>query len=225
MSDGQQQGRFDEQTSPGHAAIGEPGTQQPDMNAPFRVAEFSALRQEIIKHIDLQHQLLALAVVVTGSLITIGLQANAGVGAAALFMTPVLTAALASALGAHEQAIGIVAEYIRTQLEAHAIGQGWESYLFAKSKHVSGVEAAPYFGLFLTAELGAVVLGVSRLAAVLVFVTPASSATQLDLQTVHSLALPLAILLSLDLLAGIRTLVVLRPRWRLKRAAAVPKAA
>ena len=45
-------------------------------NFPFLISEYSALREEIVKRIEIQHQLLSLALIATGTILTIGFQTS-----------------------------------------------------------------------------------------------------------------------------------------------------
>jgi hypothetical protein len=190
-----------------------------DANSPFRVAEFTALREEILSHQDVQYQLVALAVIAGGTLTTVGLQGNAGFGAAALFIYPIFAVFLASTFREHGATIDRIAKYIREQLESQIRGNGWETQLFnerqqlyarprkrrrdAKARIINFVRA-PY-RIFLGIELGTMILGVSRLAGVLIFNPLITTSSSQDLQAVNTFKFPLAVLLCLDLWASMQT--------------------
>jgi hypothetical protein len=94
--------------------------------ADLKVQEFVALRQEIIKRIELSYQFINLTIIAAGAIFTVGLQGDAP--ASILLMYPIVSTFLVSGIANHSDAVGKIAYYIRTRHEAVAGGM-WEQYL------------------------------------------------------------------------------------------------
>jgi hypothetical protein len=92
----------------------------PDQDSPdnlgdaFFLSQFRALRDEMVKHIELRDQLLSIALIAFGSLSAAMAQ---NPKAPFLFLYPVLALFLASAWGYHERVIRRIGAYIRDELE------------------------------------------------------------------------------------------------------------
>lgn len=90
------------------------------------IAEFNALRDEIVKHIEIEHQLLSLALIALGTILTVGFQTK---NASLIFLYPVLGMFLSIVWLANFKVVYNLANYIYSRIETHA-GQnniGWES--------------------------------------------------------------------------------------------------
>lgn len=122
------------------------GSTEPEANsnAQLRSLEFTALYSEIENRSNNQHQLVSLAIVAAGTILTIGLQQNADLAVYALLVYPIIAMFLAVAWEYHDFWIGQIAEYIHNHLEQ---GQGWETYLRRIRVNTKGF-TAPEQGLF-----------------------------------------------------------------------------
>jgi hypothetical protein len=91
----------------------------------FLVSEFTALRTEILKRIELQHQLLSLTLVVFGTILSFGLQVHSS---SIVLLYPILAFFLSSSWTYHGRAVRDIVVYIRNQIEAKILGDnlGWE---------------------------------------------------------------------------------------------------
>jgi hypothetical protein len=49
------------------------GTTKPELTA-FKIAQYTALRDEILKRLEMQHQLIALALIALGTLVTLSVK-------------------------------------------------------------------------------------------------------------------------------------------------------
>jgi hypothetical protein len=100
-----------------------PATSEPKEAASFLLAEYTALRNEILKRIEIQHQLISLALIAAGTFITLSKQASTTV----ILAFPVLALFLAIAWSHSEVRIRQIAVYILC-IEDKLLGgnRGWE---------------------------------------------------------------------------------------------------
>jgi hypothetical protein len=91
----------------------------------FLLAEYVQLRQEILKRMEIQHQLITLSLTAFGVLTTIGLNNN---NVAALLTYPIVTLFLTAAWSQHDLRIGQLGYYICKDIEECflASDMGWE---------------------------------------------------------------------------------------------------
>jgi hypothetical protein len=103
-----------------------------DNEADFLKQEYQALRGEILKRTELQHQLISIAVVAFGSLLAIGFGKDGSPRAVLAY--PLLTVALSAAWSQHDIRIKQLGTYINEHIEAELAGKGkgWE-HLLARS--------------------------------------------------------------------------------------------
>src|SRR5712692_7428109 len=90
-------------------------------------AEYTSLREEIIKRIEIQHQLLSLALIAPGTVLAIGFQTRS---ASLLFVYPLLGMFLSAVWLSNSIAIHDIAGYIRSQIQPR-VGEGraiWERH-------------------------------------------------------------------------------------------------
>jgi hypothetical protein len=124
-------------------------------------AEYTSLREEIIKRIEIQHQLLSLALIAPGTVLAIGFQTRS---ASLLFVYPLLGMFLAAVWLANSLAIHDIAGYIRSQIQPR-VGEGraiWERH--RASIDTSRVRLLHFWGtrgIFIGTELLALVAGVT----------------------------------------------------------------
>ena len=91
----------------------------------LRLAEYSALRVEILKRTDIQHQLLSLSIIALGTFVTFGLEDSPTL----LLVYPILAAFLSASWSHHDIRIGQIGQFIRDYHEKKFFGKenGWES--------------------------------------------------------------------------------------------------
>ncbi len=96
-------------------------------NLSLVITEYNALREEILKRIEIDHQLIALALIAPGTLLTIGLQVRS---ASIIFVYPFLALFLSMIWVLNETGIHEAGEYIRDRIESK-VGEnciGWQHY-------------------------------------------------------------------------------------------------
>jgi amino acid permease len=127
------------------------------------IAEFQALRDEILKRAEFQYQVINLTLIVASAFLSIGAQTN--VAASVLLVYPLIALFLSSAWANNGNHIKRIGRYILRCLEAKAIGLGWESYI----KQQTGVQRPEFLetistsGLFLVTEFLSVGLALTKL--------------------------------------------------------------
>ncbi|MEV6823915.1 hypothetical protein [Amycolatopsis sp. NPDC051102] len=102
-----------------------PRTDQADQ---LTAVEFASLRTEIVKHYEIQFQLVAVAVVALGTMLSVGYQTK---NAAIMSLYPLLSLMLGAYWLNMAEAILRCADYIRSTIEPlmRASHVGWESHL------------------------------------------------------------------------------------------------
>lgn len=127
----------------------------------IRLTEYQALRAEILKRFDIQHQLLSLAVIAAGTLFVAGIQyANPTVGALIILGYPVLSLFLAAGWGHHDRRVWQAATYIRERIEPK-VGVdrlGWEHFHPASSVG-PGLQFLAARGVFIGTQVFAILVG------------------------------------------------------------------
>lgn len=90
----------------------------------FLLAEYAQLKGEILKRSEFQHQLISIALVALGALITVGVRDSP----AALLAYPMLALFLSAAWSYNDAQIAQLGIYIRHRIEEKLIGEGlgWE---------------------------------------------------------------------------------------------------
>ena len=147
----------------------------------FLMAEYNVLREEITKRIEIEHQLVALALIAPATIFTIGFQMK---DASLLFLYPALACLLSFVNAANAQHIHYTAEYIEKCIEPcmgsdtplivinrtgkieKRIGSiGWQHYKnLNKKKFAFGfiMGALASRGIFIFTELLALILGLVK---------------------------------------------------------------
>jgi len=100
-------------------------------------AEYSALRDEVLKRVALRYQILRLAVITTGVILALGLRDD--VSTKVLLLYPILALFLATDWIHNGTAINKIGTYIRNELEPY-LHMRWETVLQESDP--------PYFGKF-----------------------------------------------------------------------------
>ena len=90
----------------------------------FLLAEYTELKGEISKRTEIQHQLVSIALVALGALITVGVKDSP----AALLAYPMLALFLSAAWSYNDIQIAQIGKYIQYRIEENLIGEdlGWE---------------------------------------------------------------------------------------------------
>jgi hypothetical protein len=152
------------------------------------VAEYSALRDEIMKRSEFRYQITSLTVIAAGTIFTFGLQLDSP--ASILLVYPVLALFLAGIWAHNVRASRMVAIYIKENIENKVAGLGWESWLAKKQFSILGILST--IGIFLSTQVVAVILGLLK-----------SNFTAIDI-----------VLLAIDAIAFGLTVVLLRTTAR-----------
>lgn len=128
------------------------------------LAEFAALRDEIMRRAEIQHQLLSLAILSAGAIFAAGMQTKHAVIVLAYPMIALFIAVNWSVNDRRSRQLGA---YIRVRLEPH-LGLGWERYYSTvpNPKFFFGtVSFRPSYaasrGMFIGTEAIALVLGIT----------------------------------------------------------------
>jgi hypothetical protein len=92
------------------------------------IQQYTALRSEIEKRIDIRQQILALTLLVAGTFLTVGAQPN--VPAVVLLFYPIIAMFLGAIWEHNDLRVGQINFYIRTEVEKHlgSLGPGWETF-------------------------------------------------------------------------------------------------
>jgi len=125
---------------------------------PEILAEYNALRTDVMQRMEIRHQMVSLALITAGTLFTFGLQKDAPTSI--LFVYPIL-ACFITGIWAHNVIFTKkIVFYIRDNIESKLHGIKWETSSekerFSLSS-LSGVISTS--GVFLTTQIIAVVLG------------------------------------------------------------------
>ncbi len=122
----------------------------------FLLAEYKELKGEILKRSEIQHQLISIALVSLGALITVGLKDSPS----ALLAYPMLALFLSAAWSYNDIQIAQLGIYIRYRIEQRLIGHGlgWEHALKADptSRNIGALAKLGPRGILWGSELLAV---------------------------------------------------------------------
>lgn len=100
-------------------------TKNSDDNA-FALAEYSALRDEILKRIETQNQILNLTLIIVGTLVSVGYQLSNG--PIILLVYPLIALVLSANWEQNNLRIRQIGVYIRERIESRTSSGGWEQY-------------------------------------------------------------------------------------------------
>ena len=128
----------------------------------FHLAEYGALRAEILKRTDIQHQLLSLSLIALGTFVTIGFESSATL----LLVYPILAMFLAASWSHHDIRIAQLGDFIRSHHEANFFGEqgGWEHFhpASAVGKTVGSRIGLASRGILIGSQILAVALGLLK---------------------------------------------------------------
>jgi len=122
------------------------------------LAEYQALRAEILSRQSIQHQILSLAILAIGTLITVGIQSHQ---AAIVLLYPVFAFFLATAWRSQDRGISQIGEYIRVRIEKALPPMDWEGFAAQARKKRKKVSFTIFAasGIFLGTEILSIVVG------------------------------------------------------------------
>jgi hypothetical protein len=128
----------------------------------FLLAEYGALRAEILKRTDIQHQLLSLSLIALGTFITIGFESSATL----LLVYPILAMFLAASWSHHDIRIAQLGDFIQRHHEEKFLGEqgGWEHFhpSSAAGKIVGSRIGLASRGILIGSQILAVTLGLLK---------------------------------------------------------------
>lgn len=126
----------------------------------FALAEYTSLRDELLKRIDFQHQILALTLVGAGTFLTVGTQASTP---DLLLIYPILVLFLATGWYQHNLRVYRIETYIRTKIESRVPGAGWEQARVNKTGEVK-LSATVWFarGVFVGTQIVTLIAAFSK---------------------------------------------------------------
>lgn len=122
-------------------------------------AQYSAMRAEMIKRLEIRSQIVALTLVVAGTFLSVG--AQAAVPESALLVYPLIAMFLAASWKQNDTRTGQMVRFIRDHIEKH-IGAapaelGWENYRYL-SHPASKLTPFSVSGVFVVTQLLAMAL-------------------------------------------------------------------
>ncbi|MEW6716235.1 MAG: hypothetical protein AB1345_01840 [Chloroflexota bacterium] len=128
-------------------------------------AEYDTLREEILKRIDIRHQIVSLHLIIAGTFLSFGLQKDAS--PYILLVYPILTMFIAAGWARNDIRIGHIGAYLRDHYEVMTDYVRWETHRQAKDVKrrwlwLSGLRIFSALGLFLITQLIAVGYAFSR---------------------------------------------------------------
>ena len=134
-----------------------PLNSKPD-NTPVILAEYAALRSEMLKRIEFRYQLLNLTIIFAGTFLSIGVQPN--MPAYILLVYPILALFLLAGWAHNSQTIVGISKYINENLQPKLRDLQWEG--FARKHHVSFYGTLSTSGLVLTTQILAIGLSLPK---------------------------------------------------------------
>lgn len=126
------------------------------------LAEYNSLRMEIVKRVEIQHQLISLALIAPGTILAIGVQTQKGL---LVLLYPVFAMFLSAAWSHNGRRVGTIGTYLDQKIQAfNALHiMRWEHYfrtLTAKGQ-MGKLNFFASQGIFVGTELLAVLVGIS----------------------------------------------------------------
>lgn len=164
----------------------------------FLLAEYAQLKAEILKRSEFQHQLISIALVALGALVSVGLKDSP----IAVLAYPMLALFLAAAWTYNDGQIAQLGIYIQYRIEEKLIGEGlgWEHAIKADS-------VSPILGKRIRIATRGILIGTEFMAIVLYAATkhnmrlPVSEIFRLPIGEIMNLPKGESVLLLVDLLA------------------------
>jgi phosphoglycolate phosphatase-like HAD superfamily hydrolase len=128
--------------------------------------EYASLRNEILRRIDIRHQIVSLHLIVAGTFLTIGAQPD--IPAVVLLVYPVLTMFISASWARNDSRIKYIGSYIRDYVEILTKNVLWETHRLEKVAKpgflwLSRLRIFSTMGLFLVTQILALGLAFSKL--------------------------------------------------------------
>lgn len=128
------------------------------------ITEYNALRDEILKRLEFRYQTINLTLIVAGTFLTVGVQANTP--PSVLLVYPLLASFLVAAWAYNGAASLRIAQYIRESIEPEVAGLGWETSLKEQAPRLHRayglLGTVSTSGLTLTTQLLAIALALLK---------------------------------------------------------------
>lgn len=124
------------------------------------IAEFNVTRDEILKRVELQHQLLSLSLIILGTILTFGIQTKS---ASIILLYPFIALFLTIAWTSSSTRIREMQLYIKTHIE-EKLGEhiiGWEHFRMTIHRPFGSLTTLSAMGIFIGTELLAGIVAVS----------------------------------------------------------------
>ena len=125
------------------------------------IAQYTSVRDEIVKRIEIQHQLLSLALIAPGTVLGIGFQTR---NASLMLLYPLLGMFLSAAWLSNSFAIYDIADYIQSEIQPR-VGEGfkiWEDFRASiDTRHLAILHFLGTRGLFIGTGLLTLLAGIA----------------------------------------------------------------
>ena len=171
-------------------------TQVKDGDTTTILTEYKALRDEIMKRIEFRYQIINLILIVSGTFLTVGIQAS--IPASVLLVYPILALFLICSWAHNGVTTLRIAKYVRECIEQKMAGLSWEAYVkeqFPQYQPFGSLGFLSAAGLVITTQILAIGLALLK-----------SNFTAIEI-----------VLIVCGVLATVLTLILLRYVTRLRR--------
>lgn len=127
---------------------------------PILVAEYTALREEILKRIEIQHQVISFTLIALGTILTVGFQTK---NASIMLIYPVLALFLSALWLSNEHGVHKAASYIEKKIEVKVGIErlGWEHYNIENVEPFRVIGALGFRATFIVSEILAIITSLS----------------------------------------------------------------
>jgi len=138
----------------------------PDLMVSELLAEYATLREEILKRMEFQHQLISLTLIIAGTILSIGLQSESPISP--LLVYPLIAVFLAIGWKHHNTRISTIGQYIRDNIEKKLTHVNWETYFNYKvDKEQPKIKGATQrmlsaYGIFVGTQIATFLLSLLR---------------------------------------------------------------
>lgn len=170
------------------------------------LAEYRELRAEIVKRIDIQHQLISIAVIAPGTLLAVGIQSHS---ALLVLLYPVFAMFLSAAWSHNGRRAWTIGHYLSQRIEAFGATDfmAWEGYFrdLSNKRRMGRLNFFASQGIFVGTQLLAILVGASMARLDVVF----SALTGARALTADSVQISTA--LAVGVLCTLVTIIILRP--------------
>lgn len=127
----------------------------------YLALEYKALRDEIVKRIELRQQVVIASATIAGAFLAIGVQWEKTM---VVMVYPFIASFLVIAWGHHDISIGRMGKFIREYMENYLVGiendfAGWETHKKITETERWRLASKSHCGLFLSTQIMAIVVG------------------------------------------------------------------